>query len=90
MHLKGWLVSAKQHGWWAIPLVIFALTSASYWISGVNAGTDLSKANSIIVNTALPEIRQQMATTNERLERIDERTQEMNQRLANIEGRVRR
>ena len=76
----------RKHAWWGVPLAGFALTSASYWIASVNAtGTSV-----VQLKTVIPEIRQHMATTDEKLEKIDERTQEMNQRLSNIEGRIKR
>lgn len=90
MHLRGWIVSAKKHGWWSIPLIIFALTSGSYWVRKVEAESGQHKIGITQLQTVIPEINKQMVTTNERLEKIDERTMQMNQRLSNIEGRLRR
>ena len=88
-HVKSgnWLVSlGKKHAWWIVSIAGFGVTSASYWISGVNA----TQVSVIELRTVIPEIRQQMATTNEHLEKLDERTLEMNARLANIEGRFKK
>lgn len=76
----------RKHAIWAVPLGGLALTTAGYWIAAVNAnGTSV-----VQLTTVIPEIQKQMGAMDQKLDKLDGRTQEMNQRLANIEGRVRR
>ena len=76
----------RKHAIWAVPLCGMALTTASYWIAQVNAnGTDV-----VQLKTVVPEIQKQMGAMDQKLDRLDDRSQEMNQRLSNIEGRIRR
>lgn len=76
----------RKHAIWVVPLGGLALTTAGYWVKSVNAnGTSV-----VQLTTTMPQIQKQIEAVDQKLDKLDGRTQEMNQRLSNIEGRIRR